>query len=66
MSQQTFSPLSNTEISAFCSQMAMILHSGIFVMEGIAIMLEDTTDPEERAFLAEIDDALQTTGSLHQ
>lgn len=66
MSQQTFSPLSNTEISAFCSQMAMILHSGIFVMEGISIMLEDTADPEERAFLTEIDDALQATGSLHQ
>lgn len=66
MSQQLFTPLSNTELSAFCSQMAMILRSGIFVMEGISIMLEDTTDPEEQAFLTGIDNALQATGSLHQ
>ncbi len=41
MAQKTFSPLSNMEVSAFCSQMAMILRSGIFAMEGISIMLED-------------------------
>lgn len=65
MAQKTFSPLSNMEVSAFCSQMAMILRSGIFAMEGISIMLEDTEDPEERALLAQIDETLQETGQLH-
>ena len=64
MAQKTFSPLSNMEVSAFCSQMAMILRSGIFAMEGISIMLEDAEDPEERALLAQIDETLQT-GQLH-
>ncbi len=66
MAQQTFSPLSNMEVSAFCSQMAMILHSGIFVMEGISIMLEDTADQEERALLMQVNETLQETGILHQ
>lgn len=66
MAQQTFTPLSNMEVSAFCSQMAMILHSGIFVMEGISIMLEDTRDPEEHALLEQVDRALQETGVLHE
>ena len=66
MAQQTFTPLSNMEVSAFCSQMAMILHSGIFVMEGISIMLEDTLDPEEHALLVQVDQTLQETGILHE
>ena len=66
MAQQTFSPLSNMEVSAFCSQMAMILHSGIFAMEGISIMLEDTQTPEEHALLAQIDKTFQKTGLLHE
>ena len=66
MALQTFTPLSNTEVSAFCSQMAMILRSGIFAMEGISIMLEDADDPEEHMLLAQIDDTLQKTGQLHE
>ncbi|MDE7319101.1 MAG: type II secretion system F family protein [Lachnospiraceae bacterium] len=66
MAQQTFTPLSNMEVSAFCSQMAMILHSGIFVMEGISIMLEDTLEPEEHALLVQVDRTLQETGILHE
>lgn len=65
MAQKTFPPLSNMEISAFCSQMAMILRSGIFAMEGIAIMLEDAEDAEEHMLLEQIDITLQTTGQLH-
>ena len=43
----TLTPLSNTEIASFCSQMAMVLHSGISAMEGISLMLEETSDEEE-------------------
>ena len=35
----TLTPLSNTEIASFCSQMAMVLHSGISAMEGIRKIL---------------------------
>ena len=42
MADKTFTPLSNTEIAAFCSQTAMILRSGISSIEGISIMLEDS------------------------
>ena len=66
MAQNIFTPLSNMEISAFCSQMAMIFRSGIFPMEGIAIMLEDAKDAEEYALLTQIDDTLQSTGRLYE
>ncbi|MFG6331914.1 MAG: type II secretion system F family protein [Lachnospiraceae bacterium] len=66
MAQKTVTPLSNTEISAFCSQMAMILRSGIFAMEGISIMMEDARSTEEYTLLARIDDTYQETGQLHE
>lgn len=66
MAQQTFTPLSNGELSAFCSQMALILRSGISAVEGISLMLEDTEDLEERAFLTLIEETLQATGSFQE
>ena len=42
-------PFSNIEVSAFCSQIALILKSGISSLEGVMIMLEDTSSPEEKA-----------------
>ena len=41
MPKKNITPLSNTEIASFCSQMAMILKSGISSIEGISIMLLD-------------------------
>ena len=51
---ETHTPLSNAETAAFCSQIAMILRSGISSIEGISIMLEDTTEPEEKRLLESI------------
>ncbi len=65
MAQQSITPLSNTEISAFCSQMAMILGSGISSLEGVTLMLEETKDNEERALLTSINETLVSTGSFH-
>ncbi|MCI9619887.1 MAG: type II secretion system F family protein [Dorea sp.] len=62
----TLTPLSNTEIASFCSQMAMVLHSGISAMEGISLMLEETSDEEETNLLKLMDDTLQSTGSFHE
>lgn len=33
--------LNNEEMAAFCSQMALILRSGISAFEGISMMMED-------------------------
>lgn len=38
--------LSNTELAAFCSQIAMILKAGVSVQEGISIMEEDSRDKD--------------------
>lgn len=59
-------PLSNTELSAFCSQIAMILESGISVVEGITIMADDAVTAEEKVILNEILAGLIETGSFYQ
>lgn len=56
--------LSNLELSAFCEQMAMIVKSGISVVEGISIMKEDAQTPAERELLGIIYDKVQETGTL--
>lgn len=66
MATPTLTPLSNMEISSFCSQMAMVLHSGISAMEGISLMLEETSDEEETKLLKIMDDTLQSTGSFYE
>lgn len=62
----TSKPLSNIELSAFCSQMAMLLKAGISSMEGITIMLEDSDSPQEKELLTLIHTTLLQTGSLHE
>lgn len=66
MAVPTLTPLSNMEISSFCSQMAMILKAGISTMEGIALMLEEAADPEEEKLLKLMDETLQSTGSFYE
>ena len=58
MADKTFTPLSNTEIAAFCSQTAMILRSGISSIEGISIMLEDSQNADEKELLSAVNDTL--------
>ncbi len=59
-------PLSNTELAAFCGQMALILRSGISALEGVSILLDDNPNPEGRALLRGILDCLESGGSLSQ
>lgn len=65
MTTQNFTPLSNTEVASFCSQVAMILKSGISSIEGITIMLEETEEKEESALLSSIHSTLIQTGSFY-
>lgn len=62
MATQQHKPLSTHEISAFCSQMAMILKSGISSIEGISIMLEDTHTSEETSILKQMEETFTATG----
>lgn len=59
-------PFSNIELSAFCSQIALILKSGISSIEGITIMLEDASSEEEKTVLQQILEHMQETGSMYQ
>ena len=36
--------LSNSELTTFCSQFALILRSGISSLEGLSIIIEDTPE----------------------
>ena len=65
MSEKSIKPLSNIETAAFCSQMAMILHSGISSVEGVSIMLEDSSDTQEKELLTAINETLLNTGSFY-
>lgn len=66
MPKKNITPLSNTEIASFCSQMAMILKSGISSIEGISIMLQDAKGSDETELLAVMNDTLTQTGILHE
>lgn len=44
-------PFNNMEMASICSQLALILKSGISLLEGISIMLEDAGTEEERRIL---------------
>lgn len=61
---QTFKKLSNLEIAAFCSQMAMVLQAGISSLEGIAILREEAESQEDEKILTVIYDTLSDTGQL--
>lgn len=56
---------SNLELSSFCGQMALILKSGISVMEGLTIMLEDAAGDDEKTVLNTLISHMQETGSLY-
>ena len=57
-------PFTNAELSAFCGQLALLLQSGISSLEGLTVMLEDTSDPEEQRILTCMLDELNQGNSL--
>ena len=46
--------LTNLEIASFCSEMAMILKSGISSLEGVDLLLEDAQNEARKKLLDEI------------
>lgn len=57
--------LSNVELATFFDQMAMILHSGIPAIEGLAIMREDTSSKEGKEILDTLYKTMEETGFLY-
>ncbi len=66
MGKKKLTPFSNMEAASFCSQMAIILKSGISSIEGITIMLEDVSQENEKQLLLQIQETLMQTGSLYE
>ncbi|MCD7716703.1 MAG: type II secretion system F family protein [Lachnospiraceae bacterium] len=56
--------LNDSELSFLSGQMAMILHSGISVLEGFTILKEDSPAGEGQEILGEVCDSLEQTGDL--
>lgn len=64
MKKQGKKKLNCEELVLFCSQMALILHSGISAFEGITMMMEEQKNPEGKAVLEEIYREMELGGSL--
>lgn len=58
-------PLNNTELSYFCSQMSLVLHSGISTLEGISMMVDDNTGKRDAVILETIRDRMEMQGLLY-
>ncbi|MCD7834832.1 MAG: type II secretion system F family protein [Lachnospiraceae bacterium] len=56
--------LNNEELAFLSGQLAMILHSGISVLEGIFILKEDSPAGDGQEILTEVYNALEETGDL--
>jgi Type II secretory pathway, component PulF len=57
--------LARKEIAAFCAQIAMILRAGIPIDEGLAIMADDTKNPQGKAMLEGMFQRVEAGGSLY-
>lgn len=57
--------LSNTEISSFCEQIALLLKAGITPAEGMGILLSDNRNPEGREIIESIREVCQKGESFH-
>ena len=58
--------LSNIELSTFCNQLGMLVHSGISITEGIAIMKEDVADLGAQKLLTRVYDGLEMQQEFDQ
>ena len=54
------------EVSVFCSQMAMMMNSGIPVYEGVYILYNEMEDRKTKQVLKQMDDVMKEKGTLHK
>ena len=58
-------PFTNSELAAFCGQLALILRSGISSMEGLSLMHEDLPEGDTRVLLGDILHKMETGTPLY-
>ncbi len=58
-------PLSQSELGAFCQQLAMVVRSGLPVYYGISILRDETADKETAALLGEIYEPMEGGSTLY-
>ncbi len=56
--------LTNSEISAFCLGLSLLIHSGVGVGDGLALLAEEETDGEYRDMLKELSESADSGVSL--
>lgn len=56
--------LSNEELAAFCSQLAILYHAAITPLESMRILLSDSKDPGTKALLNSIHDSISGGSTL--
>lgn len=56
--------LSDNELAVFAEQLSLLLHSGISLLEGISILLEDFPEGPEKQYLTPVLEQLELTGEL--
>lgn len=58
-------PLSLTETSFFCGQLALVLRSGISALEGLSMMEDDYSSADDKRILEALRNGMMETGYLH-
>lgn len=58
--------LKNNELSYFCSQIALVMHSGISALEGLSMMKEDLADKKDEQILENLIISIERQGFLYQ
>lgn len=56
--------LSCPEVAGFCEQLAMILKAGIYLGEGLEMMSQDNTRPQEQQVLRALREEMEAAGAL--
>ncbi|MCF0130979.1 MAG: type II secretion system F family protein [Pseudobutyrivibrio sp.] len=64
MSENTNKKLSAEELYAFSDEMGMMISSGVSVIQGITLMLDESEGGEEKELLQQMENEIAMTGSL--
>ena len=62
---ETFKPLNKEELAYFCTQLTLIVKSGINLNDGFVMMMDDTKDPLSSALIKKISDSINDQKQLY-
>lgn len=64
MKQKRQKKWGSARVSDFCMELSLLVHAGVGIGDGLALLAEETDDPEERRFLTEMADQMDSGDSL--